>query len=196
MADVLRSVAQIIDLYLFALKVFHRTHEFHGYIFIGYYKTVWLSIRKITFLVIMNIIWLPQLCAYMCIFCMCFNGIIMPLCGLLCLAIGGCLLVSYNTFLWLGMAFFLIYVGGLMVLFTYFTAISGASSLSLSWVKVLLVTVVIWYLHDFLPPEQIDVLHPSHIFSNLRILTFCVVILLYSLIVVVRLSRQAKGPLR
>ena len=144
----------------------------------------------------MDVILIPILAAFITIIRISIEGLIMPALGFFILAIGGCRLVRYNTFNWLGIGIFLVYIGGLIVLFAYFLCLSSVSSLSGKTGWVLLGCVIVWVNYTPLPPAEIDVLHPVHVITRWSLLLLCAIMLFYALIIVVSNCYSSKGPLR
>nr|YP_133780.1 NADH dehydrogenase subunit 6 [Urechis caupo]AAT12189.1 NADH dehydrogenase subunit 6 [Urechis caupo] len=105
---------------------------------------------------------------------------------------------------WFGMITFLIYVGGMMVMFSYFAALSPNQQLNLGpMAKTTLATLLLLMttLKFFAPPSLSPFSStPKLTFmyqpENLSLLIFFGSILFFALVAVVKISRRESGPLR
>lgn len=110
------------------------------------------------------------------------------------------------TFSWVGFLVFLIYVGGILVIFAYFTAIQPnqfiqANNIFIIWS----ITIILFSLILFLPYTTILTSintnpKPSilslYLFPNIPALIFLAIILFLALVAVVKVSKSLLGPLR
>jgi NADH-ubiquinone oxidoreductase chain 6 len=106
---------------------------------------------------------------------------------------------------WLRFLLFLIYVGGILVIFSYFLAITpnqqkfnNYSTLIpitsiLLFIVILITTTDSWTLHIPILPSLTTTIFNTHNISTLIIL---VLILLFTIIVVIKTCKLEKGPLR
>lgn len=109
---------------------------------------------------------------------------------------------------WFGLILFIIYVGGLLVIFSYFSAVSPnqqikmSSALLVAALTLITVLLVSFQHTSSLPHSAIThfVAQPNLtlLFSelNLPILLFLALLLLLAMIVVVKLAQRSEGPLR
>nr|YP_009493557.1 NADH dehydrogenase subunit 6 [Cryptonome barbada]AWN55972.1 NADH dehydrogenase subunit 6 [Cryptonome barbada] len=109
---------------------------------------------------------------------------------------------------WFGLIIFLIYIGGLLVMFSYFSAITPNQQLelgplaTLSTLSFILLSLNIDLFHtsnifnsislSFIGPPTTSILLPS----NLLIYLALGAVLFLALVVVVKVSRLSAGPLR
>nr|YP_009974932.1 NADH dehydrogenase subunit 6 [Perinereis cultrifera]QNJ33906.1 NADH dehydrogenase subunit 6 [Perinereis cultrifera] len=101
---------------------------------------------------------------------------------------------------WFGLITFIIYVGGMLVMFAYFAALQPNQYItSWAWFMVpsfsLIITAIMWAMLSvsWLPQPS----NPSQIYSNnLMLPIFMALILFLALIMVVKTSRADEGPLR
>ncbi len=127
---------------------------------------------------------------------------------ILVLALELSLVLRVTTSSWFGFLLFLIYIGGLLVIFSYFAALtpnlpSRGKSLG-AFFFFLLVRPLIPFSFLFAPPLNFIELCPPALNSslcifidkNLPLLAFLVTILFFALIIVVRVSLRSTGPLR
>lgn len=106
---------------------------------------------------------------------------------------------------WLAFLIFLIYIGGILVIFAYFLAltpnipISYLSSWGVSSLTFLLLTISLspssfsWRMPLKSSPKLIEIIFNPHNFSLLILLTL---ILFFSIVIIVKISQSNKGPLR
>lgn len=109
---------------------------------------------------------------------------------------------------WFGFILFIIYVGGLLVMFSYFSAVSPNQQIKISSaIIVARLTLGTTMLISFKPASSLPhsaithfVAQPNFtlLFSqfNLPILLFLASLLLLAIIVVVKLTQRSEGPLR
>uniref|UniRef100_UPI0030E484A5 NADH dehydrogenase subunit 6 n=1 Tax=Synelmis amoureuxi TaxID=3053537 RepID=UPI0030E484A5 len=116
-------------------------------------------------------------------------------------------MISYITYSWLGFLVFLIYIGGLLVMFAYFAAIQpnqhlemaklsstlllSSTIISISMPSPMLTPSLISSHKDSIPSLQI-----LYLKENIPILLTLGLILLLALIAVVKISQNNQGPLR
>lgn len=105
---------------------------------------------------------------------------------------------------WYAFLLFLIYVGGILVIFAYFTATSPNQQISNSkkiisiiFIRTIISLILINYINYFQSIEsrkyQIIALFSS---NNAFLLIGITIILLITIIIVVKLASRSKGPLR
>lgn len=106
---------------------------------------------------------------------------------------------------WLAMLLFLIYVGGILVIFSYFLAVAPNQQLpSTSTILISLVSFItlIMSFSTFIDswvnfiPIQIKLTTTLFTLHNTPILIMLVLILLFTMIVVIKACKLEKGPLR
>lgn len=115
-------------------------------------------------------------------------------------------LIGLTTYSWLGLLVFLIYVGGILVMFAYFTAIQPNQYFNIIYIKPLLITTFILFItititsHNTLLISQNHSTIPSILslyhLINIPILILLGLILFLALIAVVKVSKSLLGPLR
>lgn len=114
--------------------------------------------------------------------------------------------ISISTSSWFGLIFFLIYVGGLLVIFAYFVALSPNQQLAISspiifFFFTCLITFSILY-HNYLisSPLITSPIFPPHLIfyslNNAPILIAIALLLFLTLVAVVKIARRVEGPLR
>nr|ACR00044.1 NADH dehydrogenase subunit 6 [Pectinaria gouldii] len=118
------------------------------------------------------------------------------------------ILTAFLSTSWFGFILFIIYIGGMLVMFSYFSAISPNQHMKMSssaLIALLLSGSIYFFLFKALsvfPFSSIS--HSAHapsfimLFSksNLPILIFLALLLLLALILVVKLTQRSEGPLR
>lgn len=126
--------------------------------------------------------------------------------GIIILIIALLLAVSfaYSISSWVAFLIFLIYVGGMLVIFSYFVAIIPNQNLSIIHI---IISIIISLLSLFTITHFLNI-NPSiistitnqlnilYIKSTINILILLASILLFTIIVVVKLTTLSKGPLR
>jgi len=127
---------------------------------------------------------------------------------ILFLAMGLSLLLSFLSFHWLGLFIFIIYIGGLLVIFSYFVALAPNQIiegkyliLSILFTFFSLIRFFSFYSHLSPNIEPFDILSNSHISafffsSNFWSLFFIALILFFALVGVVKIRSSNSGPLR
>jgi len=125
---------------------------------------------------------------------------------ILFLALSLSLLLGTLTSSWLGLFMFLIYVGGLLVMFAYFVAlapnqlIEGKTILSLSILSYLTLTPL-FFTNTLALNSTFRASHQSSLTallssSNTLIYIFLALILFFALVAVVKIRAVTSGPLR
>lgn len=106
---------------------------------------------------------------------------------------------------WLRFLLFLIYVGGILVIFSYFLAITpnqqkfNSYSISIPIISIIFFMIMLttttdsWTLHMPILPSLTTIIFNTY---NLSILVILVLILLFTIIVVIKTCKLEKGPLR
>lgn len=106
---------------------------------------------------------------------------------------------------WYAFLIFLIYVGGILVIFAYFTAtspnqqqISSKQIIKTTLIALFVTGLAILYTNKTIPltptkSHQLIRLYTSH---NIYTLILITLILLITMVIVVKLSSRSKGPLR
>jgi len=126
--------------------------------------------------------------------------------GLLILLLALLLSITFATSMssWIALLIFLIYVGGILVIFSYFVAITPNQNLSVIvliniLISSIFVLLFIRYILNILTPinieyvPQINIIYEKY---NISILIILALILLFTIVVVVKVSIHNKGPLR
>ncbi len=125
--------------------------------------------------------------------------------GLTILIVAGIVASSYASIItsWFAFLIYLIYVGGILVIFSYFLALTpNQSSISRPFLLTLLTTFSlllissygtdIWFPSCSTSTQSCILYHPI----NCPILIILISILLLTIIIVVKISSRNKGPLR
>jgi len=111
---------------------------------------------------------------------------------------------SYAISSWIAFLIFLIYIGGILVIFSYFVAIIPNQNLSIIHI---ILSIIVSIISLIVITKSLNINIPilsSHINnyrilytqSNIYILIILACILLFTIIVVVKLTILSKGPLR
>lgn len=114
------------------------------------------------------------------------------------------LFISIIINAWFGILIFLIYVGGLIVIFSYFTALVPNQQINLRQIiKIVLISLVqfiiligpIYFYQPFslTPSSPLSTLYAN---EHLPFLFYFALLLFFTLIAVVKVSSQDSGPLR
>nr|AOR07212.1 NADH dehydrogenase subunit 6 [Mesenchytraeus cf. pedatus SL-2017] len=126
--------------------------------------------------------------------------------GLLILFLALMLSITFSTAMssWVALLIFLIYIGGMLVMFSYFVAITPNQTLPVMLMLGILMSSIIslsiisktLYMKspvNFTYMPQINIMYQSFNISTLLMLAL---ILLFTMVVVVKVSTHNKGPLR
>jgi NADH-ubiquinone oxidoreductase chain 6 len=105
---------------------------------------------------------------------------------------------------WLSFLVFLIYVGGILVIFSYFVALIPNQHVKLSMLSIfllsssILISISIYILNINIPVISNFYIHLNTIYVKLNISSLLILawLLLFTIIVVVKLVTNNKGPLR
>lgn len=126
--------------------------------------------------------------------------------GILILYIALVLSLTFSSSIssWVALLIFLIYIGGMLVIFSYFVAITPNQSLYIYTVISIIILsslllLLISYTCSISPSTNIEYSKQANIIYetfNVRILIALALILLFSIVVVVKVSTHNKGPLR
>lgn len=118
---------------------------------------------------------------------------------ILCLTVAAILSLILSS--WYAILIFLIYIGGILVIFAYFVALRPNQQF-LYPIKLLIISTIIFSIfniNNMTPPtispifSQIIYLYTGH---NTAILIIIALTLLYIIVLVVKITFQNKGPLR
>lgn len=103
---------------------------------------------------------------------------------------------------WFAFLIYLIYVGGILIIFSYFLALTPNQPIYPSHVPILLSTFLLFLIFSL----SLDIWSPSfsikpqiaslYLYSNCPILILLTLILFLTIIIIVKLSSLSKGPLR
>lgn len=124
--------------------------------------------------------------------------------GLIILRIALLLAIFYASTLssWVALLIFLLYVGGMLVIFSYFVALTPNQQLfSNTYITIVvrLLIILTLLLTNTLTPIN-KTFHPItttlYSYANTPILLILATLLLFAIIIVVKISIQSKGPLR
>ncbi len=126
--------------------------------------------------------------------------------GLLILFLALILSVTFSLSIssWVALLIFLIYIGGILVIFSYFVAITPNQNLSAivlinTLFSSIFVLAFISYILNMLTPLNINYITQTNIIYekyNIPVLIILALILLFTIVVVVKVSIHNKGPLR
>jgi|HubBroStandDraft_2_1064218.scaffolds.fasta_scaffold34005_1 hypothetical protein len=126
--------------------------------------------------------------------------------GILILIIALLLAVTfaYSISSWLALLIFLIYIGGILVIFSYFVSITPNQTIAFQFIitsiTISILTMSLWI--KLANPTHL--IHPYHtnqtnfifITSNSITLILLALILLFTIVIVVKITTLSKGPLR
>ena len=123
---------------------------------------------------------------------------------ILFLALTLSVIFSLSISSWVALLIFLIYIGGILVIFSYFVAITPNQNLSVIAVisillSSILILIFISFMLDMLIPINIAYSTQTNIIYeqyNIQTLIILALILLFTMVVVVKVSIHNKGPLR
>nr|YP_010236196.1 NADH dehydrogenase subunit 6 [Melinna cristata]QTD82970.1 NADH dehydrogenase subunit 6 [Melinna cristata] len=115
--------------------------------------------------------------------------------------------ISVLTTSWFGLILFIIYIGGMLVMFSYFAAVSPNQKISLSSVLLILALTAFTLFYSMPMWESIantSNLYPTAYFTisflyhpkQAILLITMAILLLLALIFVVKIAQRAGGPLR
>ncbi len=126
--------------------------------------------------------------------------------GLLILFLALILSVTFSLSIssWVALLIFLIYIGGMLVIFSYFVAITPNQNLSAivlinTLFSSIFVLAFISYILNIFTPLNINYITQTNIIYekyNIPVLIILALILLFTIVVVVKVSIHNKGPLR
>lgn len=114
------------------------------------------------------------------------------------------IIFSMSMSSWIALLIFLIYIGGILVIFSYFVAITPNQNLStIVILTTLLLSFIalsfISFIFNMQTPVNIRYLTQTNIIYekfNIPVLIILALILLFTIVVVVKVSIHNKGPLR
>nr|AOR07215.1 NADH dehydrogenase subunit 6 [Mesenchytraeus cf. gelidus SL-2017] len=114
------------------------------------------------------------------------------------------MIFSMSMSSWVALLIFLIYIGGMLVMFSYFVAITPNQNLSMMLVLSMLISSVsalifMAFMMNMTPPMNLEYTVQTNIMYekfNIIMLTMLALILLFTMVVVVKVSIHNKGPLR
>jgi len=126
--------------------------------------------------------------------------------GLLILLLALILSVIFSMSIssWVALLIFLIYIGGILVMFSYFVAITPNQNLSVIVVfstlfsSIITLAFIAYSLNILIPINLRYVTQSNIIYEkfNIPVLIILALILLFTIVVVVKVSIHNKGPLR
>jgi len=124
--------------------------------------------------------------------------------AILCIALSVSLLFSYSISSWLAFLIFLIYVRGILVIFIYFVAVTPNQTINI--IKILTILIITFSILFSLViitninPIYYNTYHIQtnifYLIPNTPILIILATILLITIVIVVKLTINAKGPIR
>lgn len=105
---------------------------------------------------------------------------------------------------WIAILIFLIYIGGILVIFSYFVAITPNQNLSFITLLAILLSsifsiIFIAFILNITTPININYVSQTNIIYekfNIPVLITLALVLLFTIVVVVKVSIHNKGPLR
>lgn len=116
-------------------------------------------------------------------------------------AVGTALILALISTRWFGFITFIIYVGGMLVIFAYFAALQPNQQI-IRWGWLLTPIIIVIVLISTTKPHTLLILYikPAttdlYIISNLHVPLLLALILFLALIIVVKTSHAGEGPLR
>lgn len=125
--------------------------------------------------------------------------------GLIILFLALLLATSFSTSIssWVASLIFLIYIGGILVIFAYFVAIIPNQTLSIIYILSIIVLIIstisiIIYSLNLYPKINYSSIQINFMYTrtNLSTLIILAIILLFTIVVVVKIATNNKGPLR
>lgn len=119
----------------------------------------------------------------------------------LCIALSTAINLGLISTGWFRFIVFIIYVGGMLVIFAYFAALQpNQHIIRWSWVILpstfIIIFYVAWPSAPLNWPDSIPLTHQLYSSSNLLLPVLIALILFLALIIVVKTSRAEEGPLR
>lgn len=111
---------------------------------------------------------------------------------------------AYAISSWIAFLIFLIYIGGIIVIFSYFVSIIPNQTLYIFY-NIIIITLSIFIIlllssyiniKPFIVSSQPVILNFMYTQKNIPMLIFIALLLLFTIIVVVKLTILSKGPLR
>nr|YP_010292302.1 NADH dehydrogenase subunit 6 [Poecilobdella javanica]ULO25926.1 NADH dehydrogenase subunit 6 [Poecilobdella javanica] len=130
------------------------------------------------------------------------NSPIMLLINVLGLSLLMAWMISLLFSNWFSFMIFLIYIGGMLVMFSYFVALSPNQMVKLSSLYLLMVMIMLivqlLFLPMYVPMKMSYFSFSSSMFSssNIFMVLMLILILLMIMLVIVKLVDMSKGPLR
>lgn len=123
--------------------------------------------------------------------------------GIIILGISLILTLIYSQILtsWIAFLIFLIYIGGILVIFTYFVALTPNQQTNVSLIPIVLIFFSSLLVITINKPIPISMTNRKFIYTfyltrNIQLLVILALILLFTIVVVVKLVIINKGPLR
>jgi len=124
--------------------------------------------------------------------------------SILVIALFVALLFSFSISSWLAFLIFLIYIGGILVIFSYFVSLTPNQSiniisiilLTLSTLIILLSLSKLLNIYNLIPNIYYTQTNIFYLKSNTPLLFLLAIILLITIIIVVKLTINIKGPIR
>ena len=124
--------------------------------------------------------------------------------GIIILITALILTLIYSTILtsWVAFLIFLIYVGGILVIFAYFVALTPNQQTNIITIPLLLtfcasiLTTLLIFNFPATSPTNTKFIYTFYQANNIQLLLILALILLFTIIVVVKLVTNNKGPLR
>nr|AOR07210.1 NADH dehydrogenase subunit 6 [Enchytraeus albidus] len=125
--------------------------------------------------------------------------------GIIILMTSLMLTLIYSTMLtsWIAFLIFLIYIGGMLVMFAYFVALTPNQQMNLMTLVPLIFLFTVSFLFMFMykmtptiSSLNMKFMYTFYLTNNVPLLLILALILLFTMIVVVKLVTNNKGPLR